>query len=175
MTNIRSKIEFAFYLLARRRWWCATFNLITKPILLSQLKEYGFNFKSRSLVNSYLTGRKTQCRIKGCLSGEVVLDSGVGEGSVLGPGFFICGMCGCWTQVDNSSMHRQQRQFGDLQGRISCEPFLQVSQQTAQWAEKNGRTESCQPCTWYKYMELPLLGQQNFRDMELNDNREDNY
>ena len=27
------------------------------------------------------------------MSGEVWLDSGVGEGSVLGPGFFICGMC----------------------------------------------------------------------------------
>ncbi len=50
-------------------------------------------FKSRSLINSYLTGRKSRCREKNCISGEATLDMGVGEGSVLGPGFFICGMC----------------------------------------------------------------------------------
>ena len=27
------------------------------------------------------------------MSGKVILETGVGEGSVLGPGFFICGMC----------------------------------------------------------------------------------
>ena len=71
----------------------AAFNLIKKEILLAQLQTYGFDVKSRKMVDSYLSKRKTKCRIKGCLSGEVELDSGVGEGSVLGPGFFICGMC----------------------------------------------------------------------------------
>ena len=71
----------------------AAFNLIKKNILLPQLKEYGFNFKSRSLVHSYLSDRKTKCRVQGKMSGEVILETGVGEGSVLGPGFFICGMC----------------------------------------------------------------------------------
>ena len=40
----------------------AAFNLIKKDVLLSQLKCYGFNFKSRSLVNSYLSRRRTRCR-----------------------------------------------------------------------------------------------------------------
>ena len=40
------------------------------------------------MVGSYLSNRKTKCRIKGCMSCEVELDSGVGEGSVLGPVFF---------------------------------------------------------------------------------------
>ena len=71
----------------------AAFNLIKKKILLAQLEVYGFDVKARSMVGSYLSNRKTKCRIKGCMSGEVELDSGVGEGSVLGPGFFICGMC----------------------------------------------------------------------------------
>ena len=71
----------------------AAFNLIKKKILLAQLEIYGFDVKSRSMVGSYLSNRRTRCRIKGCTSGEVELDSGVGEGSVLGPGFFICGMC----------------------------------------------------------------------------------
>ena len=61
--------------------------------MLSQLKVYSFDVKSRHLVGSYLSNRKTRCRIKGCMSRTVELDSGVGEGSVLGPGFYICGMC----------------------------------------------------------------------------------
>ena len=36
------------------------------------------------MVNSYLTNRRT---------GTITLDSGVSEGSVLGPIFFIMGMC----------------------------------------------------------------------------------
>ena len=71
----------------------AAFNLIKKKILLAQLEVCGFDVKSRSMVSSYLSNRRTRCRIKGCTSGEVELDSVVGEGSVLGPGFFICGMC----------------------------------------------------------------------------------
>ena len=71
----------------------AAFNLIKKDILLSQLEVYGFDERSREMVESYLSNRTTKCRVKGCLSGEVELDSGVGEGSVLGPGFYICGMC----------------------------------------------------------------------------------
>ena len=31
--------------------------------------------------------------MKGCISEAIELESGVGEGSVLGPGFFICGTC----------------------------------------------------------------------------------
>ena len=67
--------------------------VLKKDILLSQLEVYGFDERSREMVESYLSNRTTKCRVKGCLSGEVELDSGVGEGSVLGPGFYICGMC----------------------------------------------------------------------------------
>ena len=70
----------------------AAFNLIKKDILLPLLKRFDFDIKSCSLVDSYLTERKTRCRIKGEMSEIVTLDSGVGEGSVLGPVFFICGM-----------------------------------------------------------------------------------
>ena len=71
----------------------AAFNLIDKSILLSQMKLYGFNNKSRTLIYNYLTKRKTRCRVKNCISEEIELETGVGEGSVLGPGFFICGTC----------------------------------------------------------------------------------
>ena len=71
----------------------AAFNLIDKSILLPLLKAYGFGYKARSLVNSYLTDRKTKCKIQNEISETITLDSGVGEGSVLGPVFFIMGMC----------------------------------------------------------------------------------
>ena len=70
----------------------AAFNLIKKEILVSQLKIYGFNSKSRTLVHSYLSDRQTRCRIKEALSGPETLLTGVGEGSVLGPCFFIVGL-----------------------------------------------------------------------------------
>ena len=71
----------------------AAFNLIQKQILVAQLKIYGFTSKARTLVHSYLSQRKTRCKIKHSLSDPVTLTSGVGEGSVLGPCYFICGMC----------------------------------------------------------------------------------
>ena len=71
----------------------AAFNLIKKQILVAQMKIYGFSSKSRTLVYSYLSQRKTKCRIKNEISEAVTLSTGVGEGSVLGPCFFICGMC----------------------------------------------------------------------------------
>ena len=88
----------------------AAFNLITKPVLLAQLKEYGFNFKSRSLIHNYLTNRKTRCKVKGCISGEVTLDTGVGEGSVLGPEFFICGLCS--VKVVAKRVIKEMAEFG---------------------------------------------------------------
>ena len=71
----------------------AAFNLIKKDILIPLLRLYGFQVKALELVESYLTDRQTRCRIKKEISEPVTLDSGVGEGSVLGPVFFIIGMC----------------------------------------------------------------------------------
>ena len=70
----------------------AAFNLIKKEILVSQLKIYGFNSKARTLVHSYLSDRQTRCKVKEAISGPETLQTGVGEGSVLGPCFFIVGL-----------------------------------------------------------------------------------
>ena len=70
----------------------AAFNLIKKEVLVPKMSKFGFDEQSCKLLSDYLTGRKTKCRIKTSFSGLVELESGVGEGSVLGPTFFACGL-----------------------------------------------------------------------------------
>ena len=70
----------------------AGFNLVSRDILVPKMSKFGFGEKSCKLLDDYLTGRRTQVKVKGILSPEVTLDTGVGEGSVLGPNFFSCGM-----------------------------------------------------------------------------------
>ena len=71
----------------------AAFNLISKEVLVPLMSEYGFVKSATDLVNSYLTGRKTQCKVKNKVSPPTVLQTGVGEGSVIGPNFFIMATC----------------------------------------------------------------------------------
>ena len=70
----------------------AGFNLVSKEILIPKMEKFGFGEMSCKLLENYLTRRRTQVKIKNVKSGEIVLDTGVGEGSVLGPTFFSCGM-----------------------------------------------------------------------------------
>ena len=70
----------------------AGFNLVSKEILVPKMKRFGFGTNSCKLLRNYLTGRRTKVKVKNIKSTEVLLDTGVGEGSVLGPNFFSCGM-----------------------------------------------------------------------------------
>ena len=70
----------------------AGFNLVSKEILIPKMAKFGFGSKSCQLLRNYLTGRRTKTKVKNILSSEVELETGVGEGSVLGPNFFSCGM-----------------------------------------------------------------------------------
>ena len=70
----------------------AGFNLVSKEILVPKMRRYGFGPNSCKLLRNYLTGRSTKVKIKSLSSPSVNLDTGVGEGSVLGPNFFSCGM-----------------------------------------------------------------------------------
>ena len=70
----------------------AGFNLVSKEILVPKMRSYGFGPNSCKLLRNYLTGRSTKVKIGSLTSPSVQLDTGVGEGSVLGPNFFSCGM-----------------------------------------------------------------------------------
>ena len=67
----------------------AAFNLVKSDIILAKLETFGVGKSSRNMIGNYLTGRKTKTKIRGYVSPEIELESGVGEGSVVGPLFFI--------------------------------------------------------------------------------------
>ena len=67
----------------------AAFNLVKAEIIMAKLKAYGLEKHARAIIKDYLTGRKTQTVIGNHRSPEITLDSGVGEGSIVGPLFFI--------------------------------------------------------------------------------------
>ena len=70
----------------------AGFNLVTKEILVPKMAQYGFDSSACDILRDYLTNRKTKTVINGFISQEISLESGVGEGSCLGPTYFSCGM-----------------------------------------------------------------------------------
>ena len=70
----------------------AGFNLVSKEILIPKMARFGFQQESQELLSNYLSGRRTKVKVKNVLSDSVSLETGVGEGSVLGPNFFSCGM-----------------------------------------------------------------------------------
>ena len=70
----------------------AGFNLVLKEMLVPKMSKFGFGEKSCQLLGNYLTGRRSTTKIKNIMSKEVSLETGGGEGSVLGPNFFSCGM-----------------------------------------------------------------------------------
>ena len=69
----------------------AAFNVLQKEIHGPKLKMLGFHPSALKMIMDYLTGRKTKCMVNGHLSDTVDLDSGVGEGSVLGPTLYTLG------------------------------------------------------------------------------------
>ena len=71
----------------------AAFNVIKSEVLLIKMKHYGFDKWTCKLVEDYLSGRSTKTKIGNFLSKAVTLNSGVGEGSVLGPAIFAMGLC----------------------------------------------------------------------------------
>ena len=87
--NARNKGKYACALITDMS---AAFNLISKEVLCAKMSKCGFDTSSCNLLRNYLSERKTQCKVKNSVSELITLPSGVGEGSVLGPTFFACGL-----------------------------------------------------------------------------------
>ena len=68
----------------------AAFDLVNHSILLEKLALYGFQESALSWIRSYLSSRSQRVLVDGCLSDSMNLNTGVPQGSILGPLLYIC-------------------------------------------------------------------------------------
>ena len=66
------------------------FDTVPHKKLLYKLKNYGIDGTTHAWLTSFLTNRKMQVVLEGETSEEVGVDSGVPQGTVLGPILFLC-------------------------------------------------------------------------------------
>ena len=67
----------------------AAFDIVDHPLLLEKLKLYGFSDTSLQWFSSYLSGRSQTVYIESFLSKTLPVPTGVPQGSILGPLFYI--------------------------------------------------------------------------------------
>ena len=67
----------------------SAFNLVHRDILDVVLEEYQVDRLSRKLIKNYMSGRRVKVRIDDKMSDWEYLETGVGEGTIVGPLFFI--------------------------------------------------------------------------------------
>ncbi len=65
------------------------FDLVDTKLLLCKLARYGFDNDSIDLISNFFTGRCQAVNFGGIISNFYSINLGVGQGSVLGPLFFI--------------------------------------------------------------------------------------
>ena len=66
------------------------FDTVNHNLLIKKLESFDIKNKALSWIRSYLTGRTQQTKIGEFLSDEREVKTGVPQGSILGPIFFIC-------------------------------------------------------------------------------------
>ena len=67
----------------------AAFNVVAKEIVVPKLRKLGVGEYATRLIASYLSKRTSRVKVKGKLSEWIMVLTGIGEGSVIGPLIFI--------------------------------------------------------------------------------------
>ena len=88
-TIVRTSLEKGRMSLILTTDLSAAFNTLQKHIMIPMMRLLGVDALSAKLLESYLSGRKTQVKVGGVLSDIIELEAGVGEGSIQGPLAFI--------------------------------------------------------------------------------------
>ena len=88
--------------------------------MIGKLKILGFKESACKLIKDYLTGRQTKTYVNGHLSSSISLQSGVGEGSVLGPLLYTLGQI-CVSIVCELTENRMLLEHGKIVHSLSIE------------------------------------------------------
>jgi hypothetical protein len=78
------------------------FDKVSHNLLIQKLKHYGIRGKVNNWIESFLSGRTQAVIVEAKLSKYLPVDSGVPQGSVLGPSLFLCHINDVSTGLDST-------------------------------------------------------------------------
>ena len=97
------------------------FDSISHDILLDKLRYYGVTDRSIQLLKSYLSNRKQYVQIDGVMSSMQYIQTGISQGSIVGPLFFSIYIndivkstkkCNCILYADDTTLNSTIDCFG---------------------------------------------------------------
>ena len=119
------------------------FDTVNHKLLLKKLHFFGFRHIALNWIKTYLTNRTQQTQIGNDLSTERPVNTGVPQGSILGPTFFLCYINDitdiCYNSkillyADDTVLYKQIR---DSQRFLDMHDFQQDVDRLLLWCQKN--------------------------------------
>ena len=119
------------------------FDTVNHNLLIKKLENFNIKNKAINWIRSYLTGRTQQTQIGDRLSNEREVKTGVPQGSILGPIFFICYINDIFKSCKNSQMLLyaddtvMYKKISDNQRFLDMHEFQQDVNRLIKWCQVN--------------------------------------
>ncbi len=116
------------------------FDKVDHGVLLHKLRSFGISGSLGKWIHSFLTNRKQYVRIRGGTSPDCAVESGVPQGTVLGPLLFLILISDISNDVNNSriiSFADDTRLFYNIQNIEDCSVLQNDLDTVYSWSENN--------------------------------------